>query len=508
VNHFKRTVKFKDKIKDKKPKKIQIKMKISWKIIIFVFIVHSIFGEEYQNSTESKDFLTFPKVLHDIAAKFLPNQNTEINIFMFESNLSVLEDIATDFMTTANETFAYRLRAFNDLHMYFVLLLRTTTFLFLDDIFMFEYIEKVFEVIHFHHQPIKHFAFIPYLTFDELNSSQIYDYYKRLPVMGSGVFVHAYFITNEIDTVTLSTVEWFSPYGCHRPILHKLNTFDKKTQKWTSKLENYDKFLNYHNCELVMALPVALDGLLYHMSGFAMPNMDYTDFDVLGISTVIFEIGAKHHNYMSAYQPVLMSRGFMTQLGNGVVKIFPINHTSKRPDVYFEMTSTMKTDRRLRVSKVLLNLNFYVFVTPGEKYTPYEKFILPFDLQTWILLFVTFLITFLTIMIINRLSKTTQTIVYGDNVATPIWNVLRIFFGISQTKLPNKKFSRFILMIFIFFCLIFRTCFQSKFFEFMTSEPRYPPPRTIDELRERNYDLCTMQSTLGLFFDENIPSKW
>jgi len=258
-----------------------------------------------------------------------------------------------------------------------------------------------------------------------------------------------------------------------------------------------------------MSLPVALpDGIVYHMSGFAMPNMDHTDFDVFGISTKFFEIGATHHNYKPAYQPVLMDRAYMEHFGNKLVEIIEINQTSKRPNIYFEMISSMGMDRRLKFSKVLLNLNIYMFVTPGDKYTPYEKFILPFDMQTWILLFVTFLITFLTIVIINRLSKTTQTIVYGANVATLIWNVLRIFFGISQTKLPNKKFSWFILMMFIFFCLIFWTCFQSKFFEFMTSEPRHPPPQTLSDLRERHYKMYTLGTTKILFMDDNILSEW
>jgi hypothetical protein len=134
-------------------------------------------------------------------------------------------------------------------------------------------------------------------------------------------------------------------------------------------------------------------------------------------------------------------------------------------------------------------------MTPSEKYSPYEKFFLPFDLPTWILLFFTFIMTFGSIFMINHLSKSVQNLIYGQNIETPIWNVISIFFGISQTKLPNKNFSRFILIIFIYFCLIFRTCFQSKFFEFMTSEPRLPPPKNIEELIERNYTTYAMYST-------------
>jgi len=483
-------------------------MKISWKIISFVIIIYSAFSENFLQ-TENQDLLTIPKVLHDIAEKFLLNKNTELNIFVFKSDLQVLHDIATNFMLTTNETFLYRLKNYKSLHSNIVPYLRRPAFLFLDDIFTFEYLHTIFELLHLQSQPIKHFAFIPNLTFDQLKSSQIYDRFESLPIVGGGVFVHTYFITNEVNTVTLSTVEWFSPYRCHRPYLLKLNTFDKKTKKWNSNLENYEKFLNYYNCELVMALPIPLfDSFIYHISGYSIINKDGTDFDVHGISPVIFEIGAEHHNYRPAYQPVFMGKDFLYNLDDEKAKIIPINRTFKQPNLYFEISSSIKLDQRLQMSKTLSNLNVYVFLTPGEKYTPYEKFILPFDMHTWILLFVTFLITFLSIVIINRLSKSAQIIVYGDNVATPIWNVLRIFFGISQTKLPNKKFSRFILMIFIFFCLIFRTCFQSKFFEFMTSDPRHPAPRTIDELKERNYNLYTLEAIREILLLEDEPSEW
>jgi len=125
-------------------------MKISWKIIIFVLIFHSIFGEKLLE-TENQDFLTIPKVLHDIAAKMLPNLNTALNIFIFKSNLSILEDIATDFMAITNETFVYRLEFFKNINEGYDALLQSPTFLFMDDIFMFVYIEQVYEVIHLHH---------------------------------------------------------------------------------------------------------------------------------------------------------------------------------------------------------------------------------------------------------------------------------------------------------------------------------------------------------------------
>jgi len=112
---------------------------------------------------------------------------------------------------------------------------------------------------------------------------------------------------------------------------------------------------------------------------------------------------------------------------------------------------------------------------------------------------ITFALTILSIFIVNRLSKSAQNLVYGQKVETPILNVVRIFFGISQTQLPNKNFPRFILVMFIFFCLIFRTCFQSKFFEFMTSEPRRDPPKVLEDLLDREYKVLATRANIKAY---------
>ncbi|KAL7051756.1 hypothetical protein ACKWTF_004599 [Chironomus riparius] len=178
------------------------------------------------------------------------------------------------------------------------------------------------------------------------------------------------------------------------------------------------------------------------------------------------------------------------------IGIIKINDVKKNPHVYFEIYTLHQLTPYLISSKIVVKLNFFILITPAEKYTPYEIFFLPFDLMTWIFSLITFLSTILSILIINNLSKSTQTMVYGHKVDTPFWNVISIFFGISQTKLPNTNFSRFILIIFIYFCLIFRTCFQSKFFEFMTSEPRHPQPKTFGDLINEGYKLYTMEAFL------------
>jgi hypothetical protein len=76
-------------------------------------------------------------------------------------------------------------------------------------------------------------------------------------------------------------------------------------------------------------------------------------------------------------------------------------------------------------------------------------------------------------------------------IANPAYNALGILFGISQLRLPRESFSRFILLLFIWFCLIFRTCYQSMMFEFMTSDMQKPLPASLDDLIKMNYTIVT-----------------
>ncbi|KAG5671226.1 hypothetical protein PVAND_001435 [Polypedilum vanderplanki] len=90
-----------------------------------------------------------------------------------------------------------------------------------------------------------------------------------------------------------------------------------------------------------------------------------------------------------------------------------------------------------------------------------------------------------------------ETFSYFSVTDNPIYNVVAIFMGISQLRLPNESFSHSIWLIFILFCLIIRTCWQSKMFEFMTSNMRKPLPESIDDLKKMNYTIMVVENHLN-----------
>lgn len=239
-----------------------------------------------------------------------------------------------------------------------------------------------------------------------------------------------------------------------------------------------------------MMIPLRISSKVdrYHW-GYGVLNQNQTNFSTHGITPLIFNIASKKYNFKDEYVLFIPDDELsIFYLGENDINIYAVNGTYKTPNVYFDLFGIQQLlNTNLRMTRTFFDLKFELFVTPAVTYSPYEKLLLPFDIFIWTFLVVTFVATFIVIFILNHLSKSIQWLVYGKQVQTPFLNVISILLGISQTKLPTESFSRFILILFIFFCLIFRTCYQSKMYEFMTSEPRRPPPKTIHDLISRSY---------------------
>lgn len=104
----------------------------------------------------------------------------------------------------------------------------------------------------------------------------------------------------------------------------------------------------------------------------------------------------------------------------------------------------------------------------GDEYGNYEKFYLPFDNSIWIWCGIFFGGGFLVIFIIRSLNNRKVAIfVFGNNVNSPAFNILVALFGECQNILPTRNFARYILMLFILFCLIIRSAYQGVQYEMM-----------------------------------------
>lgn len=128
-------------------------------------------------------------------------------------------------------------------------------------------------------------------------------------------------------------------------------------------------------------------------------------------------------------------------------------------------------------------------ISPGMLYSDFEKLFQPFDTTVWICIVAILVIAFLVIFVVNVRFKMLQIIIYGEDVLHPTTNLLLAILGSSQPKLPKRHSSRFLLMVFLVFCLVLRSAYQGSLYKFLQSEKRHKSVETIDEMIEQKFDI-------------------
>lgn len=440
-------------------------------------------------------------VLQDIANEFFLKQNIEFEIISYFKVGLNTADVINSFISKLSPAICYKLRNEIDFSSMLHGVLFRPVFMFIESLENYQKVnQEICEVFRHSDQPIIHIIYIPDLTLERLKMALTSPYYfsgcRSLDVFSEGSLIHGFFVLNESDSVFVVTVEWFSDSKCNEAHLKVLNKFNKSTMTWASKLKYYEKFTTFHGCKLILAVPhVQHDGTCYFPSLYAKlltdksPVPKVIGYEVHGIVNEVFKLAARFLNYTVAYQIGHISPKIMSKFTSDEIMLLEINGTIQFPHLLFFLSYPVVLTRHVKYSHSVVYIESYYVATPAEPYTPYEKLLLPFDKWTWFMIILTFLVTFLIIFIVNLMSNKTRNLVYGFQVKNPFWNVVSIFFGISQTRLPVEHFPRFILTLFIAFCLIFRTCYQNKLFEFMTSEPRKPPPGSFAEMLDRNYTI-------------------
>ncbi|KAG5683284.1 hypothetical protein PVAND_012573 [Polypedilum vanderplanki] len=266
---------------------------------------------------------------------------------------------------------------------------------------------------------------------------------------------------------------WFYDEICSSPEMLEINQANLVTKKWEKDFSLLKrKFTNFYGCPLIFGH--IKNTLHYHYTRKYGDRIFH-----FGIIPMLVDALSTIANY---------SYGFVT-----FEAYENLNETKVQAklDIYdvFICQSVMHDENKAIDASIIDTIDIIFIITPGELYTIYEKLFFPFDELTWILLSLTFIVSFCVILILKFFKKIFRNLFYGNETTTPTLNIVSIFFGISLTIIPTRNIPRFKMILFVGFCLIFRTCYQSKLFEFMTSEMRRPEIQTIDELFEKNYTV-------------------
>ncbi|KAG5669527.1 hypothetical protein PVAND_017414 [Polypedilum vanderplanki] len=297
-------------------------------------------------------------------------------------------------------------------------------------------------------------------------------------------------VIKEISQETVVNIQHFGNGKYEIDLKQSAVIFTKtSSQQWDKKLENFDHFSNFYGCMLNIGVNI---GPLWYLNVNRTENKKY----FLAISPYKVEIANGNFKYSGLIQEVMelvakkgnLTLHFSIKSSSGYLDTFTGVKNFQSAFKYTIHINFISFERETEFSKIFWysepcgSVDFYFLVMPNDLYTNYEKLLMPFDRTTWILLTITAAFTFGIILGYYAFPKWIRIIFYSSDMKDPTYKMLGVIFGISQLKLPQRSTKRFVLSLFIWFCLIFRTCYQSMLFEFMTSDMRKPLPASIDDL--------------------------
>jgi uncharacterized membrane protein (DUF485 family) len=221
-----------------------------------------------------------------------------------------------------------------------------------------------------------------------------------------------FFIIDEYKDVRLVANLLYSDDHCELFKLKTLNTFHKKSQKWSKKLENFDHFANFHGCILKF---FTFKSACFYISHFA----DDTEYKTLRDNRKL-EFGGMLNDIVNSISHNLNFTPyytFITRSANKKEK-FISTHANLLPSLSVSIPYLLSpfnlTDPSHYPSLPSGGIDLYFLVTRNGYYTNYEKMSKPFDELTWALLLFTFGLTFGVIFGLRFSPQWLRTIIFGE----------------------------------------------------------------------------------------------
>lgn len=263
------------------------------------------------------------------------------------------------------------------------------------------------------------------------------------------------FLMNETnDSIELATSFMFTEQACRQIQLKMINKFNGTALTWANNKFFPKKYKNMHNCSLSL-----------RKTGLPSETPDFF--------------------------PTLASKLNFTMKSEKLMGNLEILRGGDLYDLSFSMMREWKKGDELShiLSTSILTLRVFYIFPDGEPFTQFEKMFMMFDNDVWIGIGCTLLILLIAIQIIKQTSMKVQNFVSGRGVQTPTMNLLEVFLCGAQYKVPGRNFARYLLMLFVFWSLVIRTCYQSKLFELLQGDIRKSRIETLEDVADQNFTI-------------------
>lgn len=313
----------------------------------------------------------------------------------------------------------------------------------------------------------------------------------------------------------------FTPRLCGVAQLVEINKFDQSTLKWQTDVFFTPDIINFYGCQVNFG--VRSDSLpetdYYEPNGEHKHAQDvYLRFSSNGVAKYIppvsiytdkFLINNDNKTYRVDGVLIKMIEAIETNL-NFTKAFNPVSVDTDLPQKSWLVDYTLDVEicthslaAQVFTTVAIFNDFYSLIVPPGQKYSPLEKLILPFDSAVWVCFAIVFITAYFVVVFIKQFSdREVAEIIIGDHVSGPGLNIFMIFMGGGMRVLPKKNFPRFLVTSFILFCLIMRfgnfsflrikinlpscrTAYQGKYFEYLTSDIRKQEVQSVEEIIEK-----------------------
>jgi len=280
---------------------------------------------------------------------------------------------------------------------------------------------------------------------------------------GYKVFPQTLLLVNDGDYLDLKVATYISESSCGTLQLRTINRFSKRTRQWLKPSLDLTKLhSNNHGCALEI-----------------FPFADSPEIIWPGNQKKGTELYSELSGYYTRITNELSRRLNFSIKDN-------MGHTADLTLFGFSSESVASHQYSITTDIISIYREVVVIIPLGDFYSGFEKLFLPFDYATWILIAITFAIGLTTILIVTQLSLTIRSFLIGRDVRAPTMNLFAAFFGLGQLRLPGRNFGRFLLMLYILWCLIIRTGYQGVLYDLLKGDGRKAQHMQIDNFVDNN----------------------
>jgi hypothetical protein len=246
----------------------------------------------------------------------------------------------------------------------------------------------------------------------------------------------------------------YSMFFCGKAYPIQLNQF--RFGKWLHSSTNFfpDKVSNMFGCPLTVATVVTAPFMIVSEDKEGNLKGD-------GIDGTLLRVLSQRMNFsINLHQVDSQGTIFPNGSSSGALKLV----TDKKANLTIGYISTTALRNiHMKASYTYFTSNLKWLTPPGRLLTSFEKLFKPFGNILWSCIFIVFLLSFVSIVLVRFQSRTVQDFVFGYQNNSPGLNLINTFFGGSLAKLPSRNFARFILAQFMIYCLIIRSSYTGKF---------------------------------------------